>query len=844
MQKKYFSLFLGLTLFLLLSISSCRREKLEPVNIFSPLPLDNPVTIGTDTTTGDSTTSPIIFDQSNSETTDNGYHTKGTIYTKNTDSIKKYGRDNPQGSYPVAGGDFWITVDGDGNVINISGQASPIFPDIFPFSLFQTTVSLLSDFGYARGELIKQQYDDYQNYPLLDNIYYFFFGLNNFLQEAGIGEAQVGNTSIGFSSVFVDPLDPMFLMNGSISYEGKGSSKSFSLGDILIGISVHSNIPFRPLQYSTPITDIVGNDFFTPFLGNIYLAATIPLDKITKIVPLEFRGEVVLQSNDGGMDFFLNGSKSEFILGGNGKVYLTHDILDYLPADLTLELGHGTVEIDNRDNFEARLAGEYGENLDQNPVLSMISDNFKDFFTFPDITGHVIAYYRDANDFLFYFDTRTNFSFPGLGKFYENYTIFAFSPDSVKYFTDLSLPFGIGDISFLGRLDLNTYDFDMLGQADLSLGFHGVDLPQSHFGFEISSQILGARAWASLNMGYGIVNAQMTGLLTTDELTLTGEISSDIDFGSVQLPTFDMKATVSTKTGILMNGYLSIPYSIGNVNVKGKILKDEIALSGSFESNIQFSGIELPAVEMLLSASSKSGVVIAGKVTMPYNIGTIAARGELTSEKLVLQGSISSNLQIHGFDFPTFQMGARLSTDPAEGVEVYGNIRLPSGLGYANVHGRMSSSEFTLSGRLQTRIDMGFTSLGNKLTVKVSSASGVSMYGKVYFPFGSIYLSGGLNTNNHFWLNGSASFKIKFTDDVYAEARISAGVSNNNVSLSASGSLHVGDESTSVTVHMYVDWANNTTTFTVETLLGDYSVTVDKNGKNVKTGELAVIPLD
>ncbi len=840
---KYTNISLAAVFFFLISLASCKRYELEPVNIFSPLPLEKPLNLPSDTINSDSISPPVIFDQQNSEQTADGYHLKGTLYSKNIDSIIKYGLLGIQGSYPIATGEFYIILNSDGTVEEINGNASPVLPDIMPFTYFYTTIQFISPVRYATGIKLKQD-AQLSSYPLMDNIHYFLFSFPEANQSFDYGEQKVSNTVIDFKKVFIDPLDPMFLFDGSVSLSN-GKSE-FSLPQTIIGISAHSNLPFTPLEYTSTITNMVDDEFFSPFNGQIFLSGTIPLDKISKVVPLEFKGQIVIQDNNMGMDFFTEGPLANFTLGGNGIVYLTHDVLQYLPVDMTVQLGQATVEIANYNNFDLRFAGQYGENLDQNPIIAMIGKKFSYLFESFEDQGHVIAYYRSTNDFLFYFDSRTAIHLPAIGDYQHHYTTFAFSPDSVKFYTEIYLPFGIATQKFTGFLDLNTYDFEMSSYTSLSLEIKDVQLPESDLTIIISNKVQGALVHGSMNLGYNIADVTMDGTLTTEELTLQGDISSDIDFGRVKLPSAQMHAIVSTKLGIIMEGKLVLPYGIGAVDVRGEILKDQISLTGHFSTNIEFPGIPIPASNMLLSASSNTGVIIAGSVTLPYGIGQIAARGELTTEKLALNGSFSSHLQFNGFDFPAINMGAHLSSDPAEGVSIYGNINLPSGLGSAYVSGVISSQKLDLRGSLNTNLDLGFTRLSNSLSVVLSTQDGVRFYGNVNFPFGfgGIYVAGRLATNGALWLNGSMRYKIKFTDDVYAEARINTHISNHNVGFNASGNIHIGKETFSVSIDVNTDWSDGSMTFTVHTDLGTYTVTVDKNGKNIKTGEIAVIPLN
>ncbi len=830
--------------FLSVAFFACKREPLEPVNFLEQQAIDNPVAATGPNT--DTTSSPVYFDADNSEQTDDGYHYKGTLYFKNQDSIDAYGTEDLRGAYPAATGDFTINLNSDGSIASITGQGSPIFPDDFP--IFQSVMEqvLYTDVSYEKGSDIKQR-REYKNFPLQDNIYYFTFGLDNYSYQQGSGFVNFGNTGFVFKTLFIDPLDPMYLMWGDLNFQGRG--ESFSISDLIFGVSWKGHLPFKPLEYPA-LEEVLGDLGFYDFTGNFYLSGTVPLDKFIKDVPLELNGEIVIRTDEpSGQDFYVEGPDASFILGANGRLFLTHDLLEYIPEDLRVEVGRATVEYETSNN-EVILAGQLENQMASDGALSqMLGPYVLTYLDLQSTEAHLYARYNNPDDYMFYFDIATGFNIPGFGKLNGLDGVFAFSPDSVMFNAKMSFGFGLQDLDVGGTIDLNTGDFEFHSIFTTNIEVLGVSLYAQQMGLEISSELEGIKLWGSMDLGYDIASVYVEGFISADELRLSGTVSSDISFGDLQIFALDLNAVISSKTGVELSGTLDLPYGIGHVDVGGGITSDELYLYGHLGShpNISFAGIELPALDLTVSASTKNGVFINTEVSMPYGIGDVKVTGELTKDKLKLTGRFTSKLEFAGFTLSNIDMYAMLSTDPAEGVAISGNVELLGGLGQAIVEGRINSEELYLYGKLASDLDLGFTSFHSDISVTLSSKTGIDFSGSVDMPFGigEIDVNGYLHTDGSFGFSGSAKLRIEFSDDVYAEAGLSVSITNTSVGFRAYGLIHlplVGD--ISVSIDVYVNWSTMEMTFKVHTALGDFEVTVDKEGKNVETGKQAVYRLD
>ncbi len=845
-MNKYFKALL-LVPVLLIWFSACKREPLQPVNFLEQQDLTDPQAVRP--ADSDTANSPVYFDANNAEATDDGYHYKGTLYFKNQDSLNEYGADNTEGSYAAATGDFNIDVNPDGSIKTITGQGSPVFPQEFSlFNLSDIEQMLYVNVGYDKGSYIKQD-PDYSDFPLQDDIYYLHFGMKNLLGQYGTGELNLGNTGFAFKSVFIDPLDPMFLLWGDLSFRSK--TKEYSLADMVFGMSASGQLQFEPQDFPH-LTDVLGDLDFEPFTGQFYLAGVIPLDKFAKDIPLEIHGQAVIRTSDpSGQDFLVNGPDASFILGVNGQLILTHELLSYLPEDLSVQMGRATVEYYAESSQpHVTMAGQLDNQMESDGALAqMLGPYILAVLDLQSPEAYVYSNYVSTDDYMFYFEISTGIKIPGYGKITGLDGTFAFSPDSVMFSSVFTFNYGFSNVELSGLLDLNTGDFDLKGTTSTNIDIMGVHLAGYELGVEISTEIQGVRVWGDVNLGFGIADVYVEGLISADELRLEGIVNSDISFGDLSLFAFNLDVLISSKSGVELTSTLDLPYGIGHVDVEGKITSDELYLAGNLSSDAQidFAGLQVPTFDLSVSASTKDGVFINSEVSLPYGIGDAKVSGELTSEKLKLTGQLTSKLEFAGFTLSDINLYAMLSTDPAEGVELRGDVLLLGGLGQAHVAGKINSDELYLAGSLASDLDLGFTSFHSDINVELSSKRGIDFDGNVDMPFGigGISVDGYMHSDGNFKFAGSAKLRIDFTDDVYVEAGLSTAIRNTSVSFNAYGLAHlpvVGD--VSVGVDIDVDWANMEMTFTIHTSVGDFSVTVDKDGKNVETGKQAVYRLD
>ena len=82
-----------------------------------------------------------------------------------------------------------------------------------------------------------------------------------------------------------------------------------------------------------------------------------------------------------------------------------------------------------------------------------------------------------------------------------------------------------------------------------------------------------------------------------------------------------------SKTGDTFTGAMSFPYSIGDVEVSGSLSTDELSCRGSFNSSLTFSVNASGNCKLQLTISTKYGIDINGFLSLPAGIGDVGVMG-------------------------------------------------------------------------------------------------------------------------------------------------------------------------------------------------------------------------
>jgi hypothetical protein len=162
--------------------------------------------------------------------------------------------------------------------------------------------------------------------------------------------------------------------------------------------------------------------------------------------------------------------------------------------------------------------------------------------------------------------------------------------------------------------------------------------------------------------------------------------------------------------------------------------------------------------------------------------------GEVSARGLLLEGQQKTNIHFGGDVRLRSDISLRAATFGQAGVYLSGMLSLPKQFGDISVIGEVSQNRLLLEGKINSRVNYGVTTSKTELSVKASTSTGVAMFGRIDAPFklGWVQVEGELLTDKLFSLYGEAGPRLDFVAGE-VKAVIGMGFSATNIKLSASG---------------------------------------------------------
>ncbi|NVO09461.1 MAG: hypothetical protein HXX16_05815 [Bacteroidales bacterium] len=708
-----------------LILTRCKVDDIKPIDIFAKEQLTSPTELPTNSLNG---ANKLYVNSDRIIQTPDGYNIKGTIFSESS-----------YGIIPVTSGDFMIkNPSGDGMVksskngisaisnsstsLDFHGYGTAEFPATGLLQQFTTNKVSGSTAYYKTGKILKTE-SDFSNLPLVDSIYYFHYIIDQSTERNSKGKDQkIKNTTFTFKDFFLDARDPAVFFLGDIKSKGKDLVKNLG-----IGISAGGKIPFNPLTYSNTLEQAVGGTGFTPFLGHLFFGGEIPIRKY----PLKVVGRAVINtgfSSAGVTDFFDRGfDESSFQMGANGYVTFDKSLISFLPLNLDVKLAKATLQAEYTDNNATiRFAGEYS-NFDY--LREILGEDILRFIPVTASEGKMYASIgTQLSDYKLYIESALSINIPGLGLQPINDVVIFISPAGIQLSGKISMPYEIGSVEIHGIINSDG-TFKLTGTTHSGIRFNSDLRYDANISVELSNN--GVILSGNLSLPYGIGDAQFVGEITDRGIGLTGSFDSRIRFSPDVSVQAALSFTANSWEGIKLQGNLNMPAGIANVGVYGEITLRGLALGGTFSSNIDFgSGVQIPAVNMAVDASTWGGVNMRGSLNLPYGLGGVAVSGGLTSDiDLYLGGKLGSNLSIVGVSI--FNCDLSLSASIARGVKLNGSVKMPGGIGDVGMGGGITSSGFNLYGEKTINIDFVIISLNTGFQIGITqSAVNISAYGE------------------------------------------------------------------------------------------------------------------
>ncbi len=546
------------------------------------------------------------------------------------------------------------------------------------------------------------------------------------LDKAGNGkEYHMKKITVKLREFYLDPLDPATLFTGDI-YSEKAGVKRLIVEKAAVGISANELWDFVPYRYSENLEKVTGGTGFERMNGGISLAGIIPVKKY----PLEILGQAVINtsySSGGPFDFFERGfDDASFRIGVNGDLFFTQELVKFLTNVDTVRLGKATLQAEfSDDDFSMRMAGEYSDNV----LDRFFGETMMQFIPFN--AGEGVMYLRcskDPDDLIIYIEEKVSLNIPGLGTTPLSNSTFKVTKDEAGLSGTVTLPYGIGDVNVSGLLR-NDGTFILKGLADCNVDLGSGLVYNAVLDVEVTDK--GVKLTGAMSLPYGIGNVEVTGGILSDELYFSGAIASSVTFPVDASVNSNLQLTISSKTGIRLSGNLDLPGGIGTVNVSGVINTRELLLTGTVGSgiSINFGNVDVRTnTAMSFTASSLSGVVMTGAVSLPFSLGNATASVRVISSGLYLTGNLGSSIYIS--PYPVFNASMTMSASTQSGLYLSGRMRFPGNFGWISISGYVRNNGYNLSGDISfSSIDFGIVSLSTGFSVSITNYSGIDFSG-------------------------------------------------------------------------------------------------------------------
>jgi hypothetical protein len=731
--------------------NSCDREVVEPIDIFKTEELTNPAGLDLGNDEG---IDKLMVNADRIIQTPSGFHIKGTIFSESLSGV-----------IPVTSGDFTIDKTGVSAAaiskglggIDFKGYGTASFPTTGIFAATDITEIPGSETWYNKGKIFKLEKGN-SILPLLDEKYYFRHRIDN-----GKGkEYRMKKISVKLREYYLDARDPSTLFAGDV-YSEKAGTKKLIVENGAIGISANELWEFIPYKYSDNLEKVTGGTGFEKMNGGISLTGIVPLKKY----PLKLLGRGVINtsfSKQGTLDFFERGfDDASFRIGVNGKLYFTNELVSFLTGVDTVSLGKATLQAEFSDSdFNIRLAGEYSDDiLDRflgKTMMSFIPYNAKEGVMYMRGSGN-------PDDFLIYVEEKISLNIPGLGVTPLTNSIFSITKDKVGLSGTLTLPYNIGNVNVTGSV-MRDGTFILTGLTNCNIDLGSGLVYNTDLQVEVTEK--GVKFKGAMSLPYGVGDVQVTGGLLSDEIYFSGLLKSAIVFPVNASVNSNLNVTISSKTGVRLDGSLSLPGGIGNVAVSGQISASELLLTGTVGSgvSVSFGNVSVrTSGSMSVTASSRSGVILRGNVSLPLSLGNATATVRVTTGGLSMTGDLGSSVNISGVK--VFNADMSVSASTGSGMSMSGSMKFPGNFGWIYVSGSVSNSSYRLTGDAGSfSLDFGIIGLSSDFSVSVTSWGGVGFSGSGTGSVGvgelKVSYSVGIDVNID-WSDNSVELCIDFT---------------------------------------------------------------------------------
>ena len=700
--------------------------------------------------------------QSNNITkTDDGLKFTGSIKGKNNQGL----------DFEIGEGDFDVKT-GPGDVItSFKGIGIPKFPNIGLFAELQKTflwTALKSHIEYETGKYYKENYKT--DIPLTDDRKYLHFQVFDESKDGPYNLRNVANTIIyKFGDLYIDPSDPAIFFklplwkpDGSKSgdmIEGfwkKVAEKLKSIGSGTFEFADSPNLIFGISNQATfrskPYKFTVSDEQKFKEQFGFDRFASLPSHLFFKLSGVPIPNAIVFQMSG---EAFIHYPTSTLLSPGT---YIPNFSTAYQDAlDFFGRKGDHGYMVTFTGSIDPGGKG-IGLMLGMLPNINTIvgKEIFNKDFNIDMGAGTLqfqIGNGRDIPSFLrFALETKVPVVSDIFGESIRKYA--------------LELPVGANTIpQAFGYFNLGPTMEDISYYVEnamrIRVPFYGdYDLLRSRIFINKDGIKLSAKHTAPL--GPIILSGEITGKLSTSGYELAGIAEGNLELpGGVKLISNNLTVKLSSDSGVTLHGKTELPYGLGKAEVKGQLTTAGLTLSGKLNAGVSIdlgNGYKLPTanMEFSLSTNPAEGFRLKGNVTVP-RVGMVAVEGKINSDDFLLSGKLVANQISFGSVNLPYGSGS-ITISKKNGVVFKGQFNLGSAFGQAEMQGKINATTIDLTGSLRSTVTIAghnFTLANGKIT---ANNAGVKLNGSLNLYVFSVSISGSMYGVNNFALSGTYNY--------------------------------------------------------------------------------------
>ncbi len=779
--------------------TGCEKENVDPVNVVNDdegNDVNGPASI--------EEVGNFIFDASSLEKNDDGYIFEGALIAEN----------NLEDTFKIGEGNFEVII-GPGNEIEkITGTGIPEFPRVGIFAEMLksfTWSAVTSHFEYETGAYYKEEYDT--DLPLTDDRVYLHIKV---LDETKGDRLELKNKINGviysFVDFYLDILDPSVFFkapllvpkpsSGDKSILQKLAGKISDKGGNIPNVGIEGGIAYawsnqglinsqEYLFRNDKIFDLLGYEGFEGFSTHSYQKAAgiafppLPLFQINAesyigypvesfTIPPE---DIIEDREQAFLDWVSDPAANidlSYRVSANGSIDMgglgIGFILGVLPnansiignvfnEEINLDIVGGTLQYQlEPGNSFLKFGGEFTR-----PLLSeILHEDIRQYMpTQPTSEGYMfLSIGNDPEDWSLFVESSSTMNLPGLGEVDFSDSYFYINEDEIYAEGNFNLPtYGILEFNrrFTGTITRERFEFESAYNQDITLP-NGITLGSRDLKIMVTSD-RGVYLEGSITLPYGVTEAEVIAVFSTEKLSFEGEITNELDLDlGFELPSreFTIRTSTDPDDGFYLMGELNVPH-LGYNYVEGVINTSEISISGIVNREINIAGVTIPISNGELTISNSRGVFLDGSFTLPGGLATARMSGNLTPEDASLSGNLTTGLTVAGH---TFQYtNSSITASNASGIRISGRMNLY--LFTTTVSGSISpGGQFVLTGSYQYSADVGIGTFSSNVGVTVKN-TGVALggTGTIKGPFGGTLYSGSYVINPN-W--STRTFRVCF----------------------------------------------------------------------------------